>query len=91
MPPHTRSAIPDRSLLEFAASRMITLFPGSELAVKGLRVISELHAKSVAEQKPASVDIIKPVSARCTIRACPFPSYEDGKCRQHNALGPNIR
>jgi hypothetical protein len=49
-----------------------------------MRIMSELHAKSV-ERKAASVNIIKPASARCTIRACPFPSYAGGKCRQHIA------
>jgi hypothetical protein len=79
---HTRSSTPN--LLALAATRLITLFPGTTLAARAVRIMSELHTKRVG-LKPASVNIIKPVSTRCTIRACPFPSYEDGKCRQHIA------
>jgi hypothetical protein len=81
--PHTRSSIPNGSLLGLAATRLIKLFPGTALAARAMRIISEFHAKSVAGLKPASVNIIKPVSARCSQRACAFPAVKDGLCRGH--------
>jgi hypothetical protein len=76
---HTRSSTPN--LLALAATRLITLFPGSELAARASLVMRE-HGKSVAELKPASVNT-KPASARCSIKACPYPATRDGICRAH--------
>jgi hypothetical protein len=71
-----RSSQRNGSALESAARQLLRLFPGTPMALRAIRILSELNPP-----KPAAPVRI---SARCREKACPFPAMAGHDlCRGH--------
>jgi hypothetical protein len=74
---------PSTHLYDLAVSRLRDLFPESRL-VRELSKPAPATAKA-ANTKPTTTRPTAIASGRCSEKACVYPSYSNGKCRQHLA------
>jgi hypothetical protein len=78
MPPSTRSP----SLYDLALSRLRQLFPESRFVCALNKSKPAPVSGRTVNVKPATTNVI---SARCSVRACPYPAYSNGRCKSHLA------
>jgi hypothetical protein len=81
-----RSSIRDGRLLEFAAHRLVELFPNTAIAARAVLILRELNPPAdrilptSAKTEPAATVS----NARCREKGCVFPSMAGhGLCRGH--------
>lgn len=66
-----------RSAYDLAVAQLNRLFPGSS-------IVRKLNKTKPAPAAVKTVNVMTTIaSARCSEKACVYPSYSNGKCRQH--------